>query len=239
MEDGTVAIACGVVFMAYFVRGVAGFGSGLLAVPLLALMYPVVLVVPVVVLLDYLGSAAQGLKHRARVAWPELIPLIIPTLIGIACALFLASSLDASVLSRALGVFVVGFAIYQLLPVPPLVGSRISAIPYGLLGGLVGTLFGTGGPLYVMYLNLRELSKTTFRASFAIYFLIDGTARLLGYTSFGFFELESALLLLPLLPVAAIGLFIGGKLNTSLSEATFKRLISVMLLLAGTALIFR
>jgi len=90
-----------------------------------------------------------------------------------------------------------------------------------------------------MYLNLRELSKTTFRASFAIYFLIDGTARLLGYTSFGFFELESVLLLLPLLPVAAIGLFIGGKLNTSLSEATFKRLISVMLLLAGTALIFR
>lgn len=48
------------IFLAYLVRGLAGFGSGLFAVPLLALQFPIKLVVPVVVLLDYLGSIGQG-----------------------------------------------------------------------------------------------------------------------------------------------------------------------------------
>jgi hypothetical protein len=50
-----------VVLCAYWVRGMASFGSGLVAVPLLTL--PVTLVVPVVVALDYLGSASQGIKN--------------------------------------------------------------------------------------------------------------------------------------------------------------------------------
>ena len=56
-----------VVLLAYWVRGMAGFGSGLIAVPLLTLMWPVTLVVPVVVALDYLGSATQGIiSGRSR-----------------------------------------------------------------------------------------------------------------------------------------------------------------------------
>ncbi|HEY7041319.1 MAG TPA: hypothetical protein VID28_20800, partial [Methylomirabilota bacterium] len=49
-----------VLLLAYWVRGVAGFGSGLIAVPLLTLAWPVPLVVPLVVALDYLGSAGQS-----------------------------------------------------------------------------------------------------------------------------------------------------------------------------------
>jgi len=44
-----------VLFFAYLVRGVAGFGSALIAVPLLALTLPLTIVVPLVVFLDYLG----------------------------------------------------------------------------------------------------------------------------------------------------------------------------------------
>lgn len=70
--------------MAYLVRGVAGFGSGLIAVTLLALQFPVTMVVPIVVLLDYLGSASQVLKNRGHIAWKEQLPLIPFTLLGAA-----------------------------------------------------------------------------------------------------------------------------------------------------------
>ena len=66
--------------------------------------------------------------------------------------------------------FVITYAIYQLLPLPALGGSRLLAILCGCLGGLVGTLFGTGGPFYVMYLKLRDLDKSVFRATFATNF---------------------------------------------------------------------
>ena len=67
--------AAAVLFIAYLVRGIAGFGSGLIAVPLLALLFPIQAVVPVVVLLDYLGSASQGLSNRRLIAWREQLPL--------------------------------------------------------------------------------------------------------------------------------------------------------------------
>jgi len=71
-----------VVALAYWVRGMAGFGSGLIAVPLLTLMWPVTLVVPVVVALDYLGSASQGIKNVDQVAWPEQLVLIPFMVVG-------------------------------------------------------------------------------------------------------------------------------------------------------------
>ena len=55
-------------FLAYFVRGMAGFGSGVIAVPLLSLVSPVTAVVPLVVSLDYFGSASQGIKNLGRIA---------------------------------------------------------------------------------------------------------------------------------------------------------------------------
>ena len=56
-----------VLFLAYFVRGTAGFGSGLIAVPLLSFVAPVTAVVPLVVSLDYLGSASQGIKNLGQI----------------------------------------------------------------------------------------------------------------------------------------------------------------------------
>ncbi len=63
----TISAVC-IIFSAYLVRGIAGFGSGLIAVPLLSLFFPVTQVVPLVVFLDYIGSASQGLKNRERIA---------------------------------------------------------------------------------------------------------------------------------------------------------------------------
>lgn len=51
----------------------------------------------------------------------------------------------------------------------------------GTSGGLICTLFDTGGPFYVMYFKAHGLGKPAFRATFAAVFLIDGTGRLPGY----------------------------------------------------------
>ena len=69
MDLTTTIYAAVVLFVAYMVRGVAGFGSGLISVPLLALRFPVTVVVPLVVFLDFIGSASQGLSNWKRIAW--------------------------------------------------------------------------------------------------------------------------------------------------------------------------
>lgn len=42
--------------------------------------------------------------------------------------------------------FVMCFALYSLLPLKEQRGGRKWAVPAGFMGGLVGAVFGTGGP---------------------------------------------------------------------------------------------
>jgi len=228
-----------VLLFAYLVRGIAGFGSALIAVPLLALTMPLTIVVPLVVFLDYVGSASQGINNRKNIQWNEILPLLPFTLIGVAVSLYIMDSVKPEMLSVALGCFIIIFAVYQLLPVKLGQANRIISVPSGFLGGFVGTLFGTGGPFYVIYLNLRHLDKSSFRATFATVFLIDGALRLVGYAVKGFYTLEMLGYLAMAVPVAGLGLFFGGKIHTALGRDTFVRLISVLLLGSGTALLMK
>jgi uncharacterized membrane protein YfcA len=238
-DPNVAAYAALVIFAAYLIRGIAGFGSGLIAVPLLSLVAPVPTVVPLVVTLDYIGSASQGIRNAERVAWRAQVLLIPFMLVGIALGLILLQTMTPVLLTRALGAFVIVFALYQWLPMPPLPGSRILAAGGGVLGGLVGTLFGTGGPFYVVYLRLRDLDKTAFRATFATNFLIDGGIRLIAYGVTGLYSRTTLLAVVFALPVAALALFLGGRIQTGLSQAAFLRLISLLLFLSGLALILR
>lgn len=228
-----------VVLFAYFVRGIAGFGSALITVPLLVFNYPLEAVVPIVVLMDYLGSLSQGINNRQHIAWGELAVLLPFTLVGVLLGLFVLHTVDAGLLLKLLGGFVIAFAIYQLLPAATHKGSRLYAIPSGFLGGSVGTVFGTGGPFYVTYFLFRGLTKEAFRPRFAAYFVVDGSLRIAGFLLAGFYLSKEAIELLWLLPIAGLGLYIGGRTHLSISSLSYKRLISGLLILSGASLLFR
>ncbi len=235
-----LAYAAVVVAGAYFVRGIAGFGSGLIAIPLLAQVLPLTVVVPAIGLLDYLGSLTHGAQHRSAIRWRELVPLLPFTLLGVLIALYLFKRVDGDALRRALGLFVVAYALYTLLTRrTPGAGSRLWAVPGGGLGGLVGTLFGTGGPFYVIYLGLRGLGKTEFRATIATVFLIDGAARIVGYLGAGFYGGDVLLLAGLSLPLMAAGMVAGGRVHTGITQAQFQKGIGVLLLGSGLALALR
>jgi uncharacterized membrane protein YfcA len=240
LDSAPTALYCAVVvFVAYLIRGIAGFGSGLIAVPLLSLAAPVPAVVPLVVALDYVGSASQGVRNLDAVAWREQLLLIPFMVVGIGLGLLVLGSVAPVVLARVLGGFVILYAIYQWWPQSRRKGPRLLGALFGLLGGFVGALFGTGGPFYVIYLNLRGLDKTAFRATFAVNFLIDGGIRLVAYASMGLFGSATLTGLALALPVAAAALYLGGRIHLGLTQLIFVRVISVLVLGGGLTLLFK
>ena len=229
-----------VIGVAYVVRGIAGFGSGLIAIPLLVMAMPITVAVPLVVALDFLASASHGIKDRGAVVWRDILPLLPFSVAGVLAALYVFKTIDPALLSKALGVFVIGFAVYLLATSrPERVGSRWWAMPAGGLGGFVGTLFGTGGPFYVIYLQLRGLNKTAFRASFATVFLLDGINRLAGYALSGLYSAGSLKLLGMALPAMALGLYAGGRAHVGIGEVVFRRGIGGLLVVSGAVLLIR
>jgi uncharacterized membrane protein YfcA len=232
----SAAILC----LAFFIRGIAGFGSGLIAIPLLALFLPLTMVVPVVALLDYSAAAVHGVQHRERILWRDLLPLLPFTLAGSLTALYLLHRVDTEYLRTALGGFVMLYALYSLSGIAPRHRhARSWAVLFGGTGGLISTLFGTGGPFYVIYLHLRALDKMAFRATVAAVFMIDGGIRIAGYAVTGLIGGDILLLVLAGLPVMLLAMYAGGHVHTSIGQRAFGRLISLLLLGSGLALLLR
>ena len=239
VDPGLILYATAVLFFAYLVRGIAGFGSGLIAVPLLSLAFPLTSVVPMVVALDYIGSFGQGAKNLERIIWKEQFALVPFMLIGISLGFFVFWAIPSSVLSKMLGGFVIVYAVYQLLSLPSLGTSKWIAAACGVFGGLVGTLFGTGGPFYVMYFSVRNLNKDAFRATFAANFMIDGGIRLVSYFVVGLLGFETLACVLVALPIIVAGLYLGGRIHTGLSQQSFARIVNILLLGSGTIVLLR
>src|SRR2546427_6271469 len=85
------------------------------------------------------------------------LPVLAPfTIIGLALGVTLLVRLPRNATLLALGVFVCGYALYIMLhggPRRPL--GRVWAAPAGLASGVLGALFGVGGPAYVVYIAGR------------------------------------------------------------------------------------
>ena len=160
-------------------------------------------------------------------------------MVGVAVGVWALRTVSTSTLARVLGGFVIAYAVYQMLPGRELSASRAASVGCGFLGGLVGTLFGTGGPFYVIYLNLRGLDRPAFRATFAVNFLIDGGVRLIAFVAGGLYGRQTLGYLLAAIPIASVGLYVGGRIQTGLSPRAFQIVIRVLLLLSGVALLLK
>jgi uncharacterized membrane protein YfcA len=228
-----------ILLVSYYIRGIAGYGSGLLAIPMLALFLPLELVVPYVGALDYLASLGHGLHYRREVHWKEIGRILPVAVLGMGFALYLFTNMDRESLKVWLGGFIILYAIYSLLPAPHMQGSRLWVLPFAAVGGVVDTLFGTGGPFYVIYLRMRRLGKTPFVATIAMAFMINTGIRLLGYLLVGFYSLKILFMILASLPLVFVGMRLGMRTHNRLSAQQFTWVIAALLMLAGLALLLR
>lgn len=228
-----------VIFFAYTVKGLSGFGSGLIAIPLLAFIFPLTFIVPVLGLLSYSGTLMQSFQLRKQVVWADILPLLPFSLAGISIAIWLLINVDEKLLTVILGGFVLSYSIYSLLPLPELKGGRKWAVVAGGMGGLVGALFGTGGPFYVLYLKMRSLNKGQFRASIAMIFFVDGGVRIAGYAANGLYTVQVVWMLIVLFPVLFAGMYMGNHLHVKLEQRKFNQIISTLLMISGIMLLYK
>lgn len=230
-----------IVVIAYIVLAVGGFGSALLSIPLLALLLPVKLVIPVVLIVDFTATLATGMRLRHDVAIDEIKPIIPTTLLGLIAGVTLLVKLPGRWVLLALGLFILGYAVYSLVyHGHTRTHSKWWAIPTGLSGGVISGLFGMGGPVYVVYLAGRIADPARLRASLSAMFSINTAARL-GLFLFSGLLLQKDVWIgaLYLLPFMALGLSIGHRIHLKLSPGQIARLVSLLLLAAGLSVLWK
>lgn len=234
-----------VVTAAFTVRGSAGFGGGALATPLLALVLPVTTVLPVVALLLILASVGQVRQEHRDVEWGEVRRIVPGMLVGVGIGLYLLATLDAKPLAKALGVFVMCYAVYALV----FAGRTFAVVPrraqplavvLSLAAGVIGALFGgAAGPLYVVYLNALRLAKDRFRATMTVLMMLQGSTRVIGYIGLGLYTVKVFIVLAAALPMVVLGGFLGTHLARRVDQRRFDRVVACVLFASGAVLVVK
>ena len=197
--------------------------------------------VPWILVLDFSASLVLGARTQDRqsIQWREIGWLLPTTFIGMLTGLFLLVNLPKPPLLTGLGLFVAAFGIRSLLNLHgDQTVSHWWSIPTGLTGGMVGAMFGTGGPPYVIYLTHRIHNKRQLRATFSGLFFIDGGLRVIAFVLSGLLLQESMFLFCLLgLPIMLLALYAGHRVHLGISHAQMTRLIGLLLLISGLSLL--
>jgi uncharacterized membrane protein YfcA len=237
-----VAVSACIVFGAFVVRGVSGFGAGMFGIPLLAFVMPVHTAISMFGLLVLCLFAFLSVRDWGEVDRDELRRLLAPTLAGVAAGILLFAYLDNRLLLQLLGGFLVAYALYMMavhaFGLPQFSCSPRWAAPVAFVGGVFDTLFGGGGgTLVVIYLHMRGLGRAGFRATVAVLWLAEMIARIIGYGATGQYSTDVLLLFALLLPLMAAGTWVGERLDKRISQEAFSKLMALLLLLTGAGLL--
>ena len=234
----------GSVLAAYVVRGMSGFGAGLVAAPLLAFVLPVHVIVPTTGLLVFILFVFITVRDRRDVIWRELKLLAAPTIAGVVAGLLLFRMLDNRLLVLMLGGFLILYAAYMLavhaFGLPEFKCSERWAIPLGFGGSFFDTLFGGGGgTLVVIYMHARGHGRMEFRATLAMLWFLEMMARIAGYGIAGYYTREVLILVAALIPLMWAGTWVGEHLGNRVSPETFSRILACVLALSGLTLLLK
>jgi uncharacterized membrane protein YfcA len=235
-----VMVIC-IVTSAYFIRGITGFGSGLIAVPLLALSFPLTYAIPLIVALDFTASSVIGGINHRQTQWSEVKLLLPAGLIGGGIGIYALLKLPPTPILVALGVFTMFFGfrnVFGLQPVGQI--SRGWAIPAGFAGGTTGAVFGIGAPPYLMYLSRRLPDKGEIRATFSWLSAVDASARLIWFAIAGLlFDpkllTSYAICLIPM----AFGLYTGNKVHLDMTSGGMLKAVGMLLVVSGAMLFLK
>jgi uncharacterized membrane protein YfcA len=230
--------------VAYSARGASGFGAAA-ALPLLALVLPLKVLVPAWSLIAAAAGTALIGSDRRKIAWAEVGRLVPGTLIGIAAGLYVFTLLSVTALTRWVGAFVLAYGAYSLWTtftarsnahLPP----RLAALIGGIAGGMTGTVVGTmGSTFYAIYFDAIKLGKDNYRATMTAILLTLTAVRGVGYFAVGEFGRDVLLVTAMLFPSMLVGIFIGNRLHHNMSEIMFRRTVACALIASGAALLIK
>ena len=237
----TLLLAEPTLVVAYLVFGMVGFGTTLVAAPVLAHALPVSTVVPALALTDFIAASSGGVRLGPQVQRAEVWRLVPAMFIGSAFGAWILFAVPVRTLMLLLGVFVVLYALNGLrpkAPAPSLVAGW--AWWFGGAGGVLSALFGAGGWVYSMYLVRRIHDPQQIRATQNAVLTVSSFIRVALFAASGrYFDMSLLLLVLCLLPAMALGLYLGHRVTLRMDRHRFMLVLYGVLLCTGASLVLR
>jgi len=225
-------------FVGGFASGLAGFAMGFIVSGIwLHILTPL----ETTTLIAGYGLLTQGYgvwKLRRALAWRKFLPFVIGGALGVPIGTVLLTFIDPAWLREGVGLLLVIYGIWGLTQpkLKPVSGGVAADTGIGFLNGVLAGLTGLPGFIITVWCQLRGWSKDLQRAVFQPVMLAAIGANVVSLGVAGAFTAATIRLYLLGLPAMALGIWAGFKLYGKLDDAAFRKVILVLLLVAGLGL---
>jgi uncharacterized protein len=220
---------------ASIITTITGIGAGLIIYGVLSFFFDLKVIIPLVAPAQFLSGTLRVWVFRQHIHWRLAWYFFLGVLPGIYGGTLLFHALSEVALRRLLGVFLLGFAAYELSQrhvtrrVPHLAWLPLGGLGAGILLGSVGV----PGPLLAVVFIQYGLVKEELVAMIALFFLLGNAQRTLLYWQQGALVSDSLGLAGAIGLAMIVGVEVGRRILPHLSREVFVKLVLGMLILFG------
>lgn len=234
-------ILSGITLLAYFIKGITGFGNTLVMNSLFGFVKENRFTTPVDLLLGTPANIYLAWKNRKNINFRVVLPLALAVLAGNIPGILLLKTGSDHLLKVILGLVLIFLSIDMLRVPSPQRGAAdrsrtgtVSLWIIGLVSGFLMGLYGIGA-LLATYIARHADNRCDYRGNLCFVFGVDNLFRLGGYWFQGILNRQIGWFFLWLVPAAGCGMLLSAQTDQRFSDALVKRF--VLILLAGSGLI--
>jgi uncharacterized protein len=229
----TVLGASAAAFVLALLSAVAGFGGGVLLLPVFTALFGLRVAVPMLTLTQLSSNASRVWFNRRDLRWPLVGWFAVGAVPFAVGGGFLLANAPLGPLKRLLGVFLIGVVVWRRLNRRPRKPSERSFAAVGAASGLGSALLGSVGPLTAPFFLAYGLTRAAYIGTEAAGAL---TMHLSKIAAYGAGDLLTRTVLIygaALTPSTLAGAWVGKKLMTRISDRLFVLLVEIGLIAAG------
>ncbi len=216
-------------------QGVAGYGLGTLAAPLLFLISSAFL--PGVMIVDaVLLNVLMLVRNRSGISFSPVRFAIVGSVVGIAAASVTLTLLSAQGFELAFGALILVAVVLSVVGWKPALNARNSVVAGGV-SGYMGTITGVGGPPIAMVYQNETGARV--RANLSAFFVFSSCAAVLALLPTGLIGVSELKLVAVTFPGVLAGFWLSRHLVNRLPFAALRPVILAIAALAGVGALSR
>lgn len=228
-----------ITFLAGFTQGLSGFGSILLALPLLTIFLDIKMVIPLIALQGMFATAILLIELRRHLDWNKVLPLFVGSIPGVPLGVFFLKNMNTDTIQLTMGLILVSYAVFSLFYRPVIWEmKKIGISLVGFLAGCLGGALGAAGPPVIVYTSLQPWTKDEIKATLQGFYMATSLVVVLLHALNGLTTIPVLWYFLISLPALVLGTYFGSFFYGQMGESTYKRIILVLLALLGGFLIY-
>lgn len=228
------------VFLGGLLKGLSGFGTGLLIIPLLVIFIDIKTVIPLIYLLEFVGTNLLLFQLLKSLDWKEIYRLLLGFIPGVTIGVFFLKTLDMDILRLILGIILLAYSGYGLFFEISNIRIRKGwAFLVGFLSGGLGGTIGANGPPVIVYTSAQRWSNDKIRVTLQGYFCITILITIVIQAFNGLITTVVAKYFGFSILIFLLGIYIGSRFYGTLGNKTYKRIIFVILAFLGFFTIYR